>query len=90
MPPERTAHVCALPAETEVAVEMLLTETGVDEVLVVPLPSRPLLPYPQHLTVPPESTVQVCEPKAAETEVAVEMLLTETGVVEVFVVPLPS
>jgi hypothetical protein len=81
--------VWALPAETAVAVLMLLTDTGVVWLLVDPLPIRPLLPYPQHLTVPPESNAQVWE-SAAEIAVAVLMLLTDTGVLWLLVEPLPN
>ena len=57
---ESTAHEWLYPEETEVAVLMLLTETGVDWSVVLPLPSCPLPASPQHLTVPPESKAQVC------------------------------
>ena len=63
------------------AVLMPLTETGVDWSVVLPLPSCPLPASPQHLAVPPERTAQVWEDEdPIETEVAVLMPLTETGV----------
>jgi hypothetical protein len=79
VPLESTAQVWEPPEETEVAVLMPLTETGVYWLLVEPLPNRPELPDPQHLTVPPERTAQLWEPPA-ETAIAVLMPLTETGV----------
>jgi hypothetical protein len=35
-----------------------VTATGVEELVVVPLPSSPELLSPQHSTVPPESSAQ--------------------------------
>ena len=71
---------------------MSLTETGVAQLSVDPLPNLPFPPLPQHLTVPPERTAQVWsdDEDPIETEVAVLIPLTETGVVCVFVEPLPS
>src|SRR5580704_4980799 len=62
-----------------------VTGTGVEELVVVPLPSWPSLLRPQHSTVPPESSAQ------AES-IAVGPLRPETatGVEELVVVPLPS
>src|SRR5580700_2707335 len=65
------------------------TATGVEELVVVPLPSSPYSLSPQHSTPPPESSAQVDEPPE---EIAVTPLrpVTATGVEEVVVVPSPS
>jgi hypothetical protein len=77
------------PAETAVALLMLLTVTGVLWLLLEPLPNRLEPPYPQHWTVPPESTAQVWV-SPAETAVALLMLLTVTGVLWSLVKLLPN
>jgi hypothetical protein len=78
-----------VPIETDTAVLIPVTDSGVDELVVVPLPSWPLLLEPQHLTVPSESKAQLLL-KAVTTEVAVLIPVTDTGVEELFLVPSPS
>lgn len=64
-------------AETEVAVEIPLTTTGVLEDPVDPIPNCPDPPQPQHLMVLSIRVTQVCAPPA-ETEVT-SVMLTDTG-----------
>jgi len=88
VPPESSAQA---EPPTAIAVAPLRPETatGVEEAVVVPLPSLPYPLSPQHSTVPPESTAQAESPATA---IAVAPLRPETatGVEELVVVPLPS
>jgi hypothetical protein len=69
-----------------------LTATGVADWLVLPLPSAPLVLSPQHLTVPAVSSAQVwnCPPTTAAAPLAELIVVANTGVVELVVLPLPS
>src|SRR5205823_5862069 len=69
--------------------ERLETCTGVDELVVVPLPSWPLAFPPQDQTVPSTRSARLCELPAAIAVTRVR-LETATGVVAFVVVPLPS
>ena len=60
--------------------------TGVEEFVVLPLPSWPSLFWPQHWTVLADVSAQVCI-KPAETAVALEIPDTVTGVDALVVVP---
>ena len=51
--------MCLEPAEIWVTPVRPLTLTGVQESVLVPSPSWPLLFNPQHLTVPPVRRAQV-------------------------------
>jgi len=72
-----------------VAVAIPVTAMGVDESVVVPLPSSPSGLCPQHLAAPPASTAHVWL-KPVAMAVALVIPLTATGVNESVVVPLPS
>ena len=65
------------------------TVTGTLALVVVPLPNWPKALDPQHWTVPPESSAQVCE-VPAEMAIAPVRLLTLTGTLESVVVALPN
>ena len=58
-----------------------MTVTGVDEDVVVPLPSCPLLFRPQHVAVPPDNKAHEW-PWPAVTAMAVVIPVTVTGVDE--------
>ena len=58
------AYECAPPAEIASTPERLVTITGVDELMVVPLPSWPDVLAPQHLTVPFASSAHEWLPPA--------------------------
>ena len=63
---------------TGVAELETVTFTGTLELVVVPLPNGPLALYPQHWTVPPESSAQVCvAPAAIAVTPAVDAALAE-------------
>ena len=66
--------------------------TSIGEVLcvVVPSPSCPELLRPQHLTPPPDSRAQECEPPTAIAITPEVRPFTSTGVELFIVVPLPS
>ena len=51
------------PAVTAVASVIPVTVTGVEELVVVPLPSCPVPLSPQQLTVPPPERAQVWSPR---------------------------
>src|SRR5437879_7929288 len=86
-----SAQLCSPPAA--IAVTPLLrpmTSTGKKRLLVVPSPSWPTKPPPQHLTPPTLVRAQLCSPPAA---IAVTPLLrptTSTGKKRLLVVPSPS
>jgi hypothetical protein len=85
-----SAHVASpVPAEMAVTPVRPVTATGVDELVVVPLPSSPWALYPQQSTVPFESSAQA-EYSPAEMAVTLVGPRTATGVDELIVVPLPS
>src|SRR5947207_792874 len=66
-----------------------LTSTGAGALVVVPFPSCPAKLSPQHLTVPPPSSAQVCL-YPQDTATASSIPTTATGVVASVFVPLPS
>jgi hypothetical protein len=68
---------------TEIAVAVLIpkTVTGVVNPHRLPFPSWPEPFHPQHCTVPPDKSAQVCPPPA-EIAVAVLIPKTVTGMVE--------
>ena len=84
-----TAHVWPLPMETEIAVLIPVTETGVALSVVVPLPSWPLKLRPQHCTPPPLRTAQLWLLPAA-TATAEVTPTAVTGRALFTVEPLPS
>src|SRR3954468_15524773 len=51
-PPRTTAHVCCSPAAIAVAPITPVTVTGAGLAVLVPSPSWPLRPSPQHATAP--------------------------------------
>src|SRR2546427_10653241 len=67
VPSPSSAHVCASPVTTPVAVVRPLTATGTEELVKFPspLPSCPKLFRPQHCTVPSGRRIHVCNPPAA-------------------------
>src|SRR2546430_17181958 len=67
VPSPSSAHVCASPVTTPVAVVRPLTATGTEELVKFPspLPSCPKLFRPQHCTVPSGRRIHVCRPPAA-------------------------
>src|SRR3989442_3653854 len=67
VPSPSSAHVCASPVTTPVAVVRPLTATGTEELVRFPspLPSCPKLFRPQHCTVPSGRRIHVCRPPAA-------------------------
>src|SRR5437870_3536791 len=67
VPSPSSAHVCASPVTTPVAVVRPLTATGTEELVKLPspLPSCPKLFRPQHCTVPSGRRIHVCKPPAA-------------------------
>ena len=69
------------PAVIAVTPVRPLTATGVDELVVVPLPSWPEELRPQHLTVPVVSRAHECRPAGRDRATAVRPL-TATGVDE--------
>ncbi len=75
--------------ESPVASLIPVTPTGVDESVIVPLPSTPLTLEPQQLIVPPARNAHVCNAPAVIC-VAPLMPVTATGVDELVVVPSPS
>lgn len=83
------AQEWVLPAETDVAVVIPDTLTGVVRYASVPSPSWPAPLSPQHLTVALLSLAHVCS-SPPETAVAVVIPDTATGAFEFVVVPLPS
>ena len=89
MSSDSNAQVWLVPLATEAVVLVPLTETGVDESVVVPSPSWPSKLCPQHLTVPSDKSVQVW-PLPAAIEVEVVIPLIKTGVEESVFVPSPS
>src|SRR6476659_8889722 len=88
----RCAHECAPPAlMATTPVRLPLTATGVDVLVVVPLPSWPTGLAPQHLTMPiGRSCAHECAPPALMAATSVRPPPTATGVDVLVVVPLPS
>ena len=92
--------MCDAPADLEIAVAVVvagvkaLTATGVNEPVVVPLPSWPAALFPQHFIVPPERRAKAWADASivppAAIAVAVVMPLTATEVTGSVVVPSPS
>ena len=76
------AHVTAVPPVPVIV-------TGVEALVVVPLPSWPALFQPQHFTAPPDRSAQVWETPAL-TATALVIPPTCNGVDELVVVPSPS
>jgi hypothetical protein len=90
VPPPRSAQLwCHHPAVTPIAPVMPLTGTGVVLVAVLPFPSCPNWPCPQHWIVPFPRSAQVCRHPAL-TSTAPVSPVTCTGVVAAVVVPLPN
>ena len=82
VPPPRSAQLwCHHPAVTPVAPVIPLTAAGVVLFAVVPFPSCPNWPCPQHWTVPFPSSAQECRHPAL-TSTAPVIPTTCTGVVE--------
>ena len=71
------------------APEIDVTVTGEEEFELVPAPSWPFAPFPQHLTFPRAVRAQA-KSVPALTETASEIPATLTGTNELFTVPLPS
>src|SRR5437899_2298789 len=67
VPSPSSAHECASPLTTLVALVRSLTGTGTEELVKLPspLPSCPKLFRPQHCTVPSGRRIHVCKPPAA-------------------------
>ena len=86
-PPVSSAHECARPTETAVAVVIPETVTGVDELPELAFPSWPEVPRPQHFTAPPATAHEWDSPAA--TAVADAIPGTLTGREESLVVPVP-
>ena len=78
----------APPTEIDVALRSA-ADTGVFELLLLPLPSAPLPPYPQHFTRPPLMSAQVVA-DPAESAAAPLRPVTTTGTLELALAPLPS
>src|SRR5580658_7190628 len=57
------------------------TATGVDELVIVPLPSCPVAFHPQHCTVPPAISAHA-DSVPTETAMALVMLPTAIGAME--------
>jgi hypothetical protein len=89
VPSLRSAHVSKPPAAIVVASLIPVTGTGAVELVVVPLPSSPLVLSPQQRTMPSASLAQVWS-HSALTAVALVMSVTGTGTYENLVVPSPS
>ena len=85
----KSAHECAPPVEIATALGRPLTNTGVEDVVVLPFPNWPEPFAPQHLTVPPADNAHECEPPAA-IATAPATPLTLTAVDAFVVVPLPN
>ena len=84
-----SAQVWSSFAETAVALVRPKTATGTFELLVVPLPSCPLVFWPQHFAEPPESRAHEWPPPA-EMELTEARPLTATGVFELVFAASPS
>src|SRR5450756_2184673 len=91
-PVEVSARLWRLPPAMAVTVvpEGRLTATGMLLMVVVPLPSWPLLLLPQASTWPVEVSARLLSPAAMAVTVVPEGRLTATGVLLLVVVPLPS
>ena len=84
-----SAQECLPPALIATAVLRPVTTTGVDALVVVPLPSWPEALAPEHLAVPLASTAHEWLPPAL-IATAVLRPVTTTAVDALVVVPLPS
>src|SRR5437868_10191921 len=85
------AHACAKPPVIATTFVRLVTVTGVDELLKVPLPNCPSKLPPQQFTAPAANNAHEC---ATPPEIAIATTplrpLTATGVDESVVEPLPN
>jgi hypothetical protein len=84
-----SAHVWVPPALTATTPESPDTATGIDESVVVPLPTWPYEFRPQHRTEPPFMSTQTY-PLPDEMPRAPDNPVTCTGLIESSVVPFPS
>src|SRR5450759_2655880 len=91
-PVEVSARLWLVPPAIAVTVvpEGRLTATGMLLMVVVPLPSWPLLLLPQASTWPVEVSARLWSPPAMSVTGVPEGRLTATGVLLLVVVPLPS
>src|SRR5262249_19650032 len=79
----------ALPPATAVAAAMPLTETGLVAEAVVPEPSAPCAPSPQHLMPPLTTVAQLCRLPLGERPVVSVSPTTDTGFAQLSLGPLP-
>src|SRR5436309_1517104 len=89
VPSASTAQVWLKPAETDDAVVIPVTGTGVELSVVVPFPSSPESFTPQHVSEPAATTAHVWWPPA-ERAAALVRPVTATGRELLEVEPFPS